>query len=434
MLQKTEINFSENDTNAGIEALCKQYGTVCIFDSNVDFNSAQEIRFSKLLAIGAVRELIVKHSNECLKPLQQFIDEKKSWLFGYISYDVKNEIENLESGNADIIAFPMLHFFEPQFVIEIKDKKAVVHYDDEQVKEQELNVLEKIISTSDTQENTPLNVLLKQKVDREEYITAVNKLKQHIALGDIYEVNYCMEFYAENAKINPAAVYNKLNAISAAPFAAFCKFNSRYVVCSSPERFIQKKGDTLISQPIKGTAKRLPEPLADELAKTILKNNLKEQTENVMIVDLVRNDLSKVAQKSSVHVDELFGVYSFKQVHQLISTVSCKLKQGVKFTDILRATFPMGSMTGAPKVRAMQLIEKFEKTKRGMYSGTIGYITPDGDFDFNVVIRSILYNQEENQLSLMVGSAITSQAEAAEEYEECMVKAKAMIEVLKQPK
>ncbi|MGZ4158296.1 MAG: chorismate-binding protein, partial [Bacteroidia bacterium] len=186
----------------------------------------------------------------------------------------------------------------------------------------------------------------------------------------------------------------------------------------------------LISQPIKGTAKRSENILEDERLKNDLQNNLKERSENVMIVDLVRNDLSHIAKRGTVKVEELHSLYSFKQVHQLISTVSCELKENISFTDILKSTFPMGSMTGAPKISAMKLIEEFESTKRGLYSGAVGYISPDGDFDFNVVIRSILYNADNNYLSFMVGSAITDKANAGQEYEECLLKAKAMFEVL----
>nr|MBA3971024.1 anthranilate synthase component I family protein [Bacteroidota bacterium] len=240
----------------------------------------------------------------------------------------------------------------------------------------------------------------------------------------------CQEFFAENVVIDTSSVYKKLNTISSAPFSAYCKFGSHYVLCASPERFLQKCGNTLISQPIKGTIKRAENPKEDEKLKIELRSNKKEQSENVMIVDLVRNDLSRIAQKGSVKVNELFGIYSFKQVHQMISTVSCELKEGLTFTDILKTTFPMGSMTGAPKVSAMKLIEQYETTKRGLYSGAIGYIRPNGDFDFNVVIRSILYNADKKALSFMAGSAITDKADAFQEYDECLLKAKAMFEVL----
>ena len=151
-----------------------------------------------------------------------------------------------------------------------------------------------------------------------------------------------------------------------------------------------------------------------------------------MIVDLVRNDLSRIAKKDSVKVDELFGVYTFDQVHHMISTISCELREDKGLKDVFEATFPMGSMTGAPKIRAMELIEKFEQTKRGLYSGAVGYISPEGDFDFNVVIRSMQYNALNKYLSFMVGGAITIGSDAELEYEECLVKAKALFEVLEE--
>lgn len=427
MLQKIQINTSEKQFNINIEELNKVYNTLCVFDSNASSNKY----YDKLIAIGAVRELRITDTKNALSLLQNFIDEKKAWLFGSISYDLKNEIEHLSSSNADNIKFPLLHFFEPKFVIESIHNLWYLNYDSNTTNSLEAEALMQLIySTAQSNYTQTSTLKLTEKVQKEEYIKTIDELKKHIQLGNIYEINYCQEYYAINAIIQPVAVYEKLNAISKAPLAAFCKFNHHYLISSSPERYIKKSGNYLLSQPIKGTAKRSSNNAEDELIKTALKNNLKEQTENVMIVDLVRNDLSKIAAKGSVQVDELFGTYSFKQVHQLISTVSCTLPKNTNFTDIIKATFPMGSMTGAPKVSAMKLIEAFEKTKRGLYSGTIGYINPEGDFDFSVVIRSILYNSNTNNVSLMVGSAITAQADAEQEYNECLLKAKALIEVL----
>ena len=159
-------------------------------------------------------------------------------------------------------------------------------------------------------------------------------------------------------------------------------------------------------------------------------NSAKDRSENVMVVDLVRNDLSKVCKEGTVRVDELYGIYSFPQVHQMISTVSGELKEEVCFTDILKATFPMGSMTGAPKNKVMHLIEKYEQTKRGIFSGAVGYISPNGDFDFNVVIRSIMYNADTSYLSFQTGSAITFYSDPEKEWEECLLKAEAIKVVL----
>ncbi len=226
-------------------------------------------------------------------------------------------------------------------------------------------------------------------------------------------------------------VYRNLNRISKAPFAAFLKYQNKHALCASPERYLKKTKDTLISQPIKGTAKRAASKEEDALIKQQLQNDTKEKAENIMIVDLVRNDLSRIAHKGSVQVEELCKVYSFQQVHQMISTIRAKVPPRTHPVTLLQNTYPMGSMTGAPKVAAMTLIEREEETKRGLYSGSIGYFSPEGDFDFNVVIRSILYNRENRYTSFSVGSAITAQSIPEKEWEECLLKAKAMREVLR---
>ena len=252
----------------------------------------------------------------------------------------------------------------------------------------------------------------------------------HIHRGDIYEANFCQEFYADDTILNPLETYNHLNSISKPPFATFLKLYDKYVLSASPERYIKKKGDKLISQPIKGTAKRSLDLEEDKLLKKALKNDDKERSENIMIVDLVRNDLSKTARKGSVKVKELCQVYTFEQVHQMISTVVSKIKKNVHPIDVLKTTFPLGSMTGVPKISAMRIIEDLEETKRGFYSGSVGYITPKGDFDFNVIIRSILYNATQKYVSYSVGGAITAKSNPLKEYEECLIKAKAMREAL----
>ncbi|MEJ6675738.1 MAG: anthranilate synthase component I family protein, partial [Polaribacter sp.] len=256
----------------------------------------------------------------------------------------------------------------------------------------------------------------------------------HIKRGDLYEANFCQEFYAENASINPVEVYKHLNDISEPPFASFLKMDHQYALCASPERYLKKEGLKIISQPIKGTAKRLISAIDDDKIATDLSRDIKERAENVMIVDLVRNDLSKTAKIATVKVEELCKVYSFKQVHQMISTVVSEIDTTTHPIETLRSTFPMGSMTGAPKVSAMKIIEKLEETKRGLYSGTIGYFTPENDFDFNVVIRSILYNEEKKYISYSVGGDITEKSVVEKEYEECLLKAKAMKYVLQNSK
>lgn len=271
---------------------------------------------------------------------------------------------------------------------------------------------------------------IKPLVNKKRYLQQVNRLKQHIQRGDIYEINYCVEFRAENVTIDPISFFAGLYNLTKAPFSCLYKTGSRYIFSASPERFLQRTGNRLISQPIKGTIKKGFSPEENEKLKQNLLHNQKERSENVMITDLVRNDLSKLAKKGTVHVDELFGIYSFETVHQMISTISCELNEGLKLQDILLATFPMGSMTGAPKISAMKFIRQFEDMERGAYSGSIGYFKPNGNFDMNVLIRSIMYDKETGKLSFSVGSAITHYSDAENEYSECMLKAEALLKSL----
>jgi para-aminobenzoate synthetase component 1 len=359
-----------------------------------------------------------------IEKLQTFLNENKdSYIFGCLSYDLKNDIENLNSTNFDGLEFPDLHFWKPQYVVRLQKENYIFLQGE---KNSEIFDFLNYFLEEETDVNFhKFNIEFKSRTTKENYIENVKKIKASIQRGDVYEVNYCQEFYAENVEINyPLDTYFKLNNISKAPFSGFLQLEDYLVFCGSPERYIQKKENKLISQPIKGTAARNEDLKIDELNKLVLENSQKERSENVMIVDLVRNDFSKIAQKGSVNVEELCKVYSFATVHQMISTIACEPKDKTSFTDIIRATFPMGSMTGAPKVSAMELIEKHEDFKRGLYSGSIGYISPNGDFDFNVVIRSLIYNRKTNYLSCAVGGAITIQSDPEDEFEECQIKVK----------
>jgi para-aminobenzoate synthetase component 1 len=258
----------------------------------------------------------------------------------------------------------------------------------------------------------------------------VNALKKHIQLGDIYEINYCMTFEASGVEIDPLQLYHALNGISRASYSALLKLGDHYIISSSPELFLSKRGNRLITKPIKGTARRGATDAEDRQIRQELYHNFKERNENVMIVDVSRNDLSRLATRGSVQVDKLFDIESYQQVHQMVSTVSCSLKQHTSFEDIIAATFPMASMTGAPKYRAMQLIDQYEAYNRGPYSGSLGYIKANGDFDLNVLIRSVFYDAATGYLSFTVGSAITDLCRPEDEYEECLLKARAMMQAL----
>lgn len=350
------------------------------------------------------------------------------WIFGHLGYDLKNEIESLQSAHSNKIGFPDIYFFIPEVVLYLNNDKLTIH----SIKINPSEIFNEI-SNQPFISNKKLskeNINLTAALTENEYVEIIGKLQQHILRGDCYEINYCQEFFAENININPVSTYLKLLAISPTPFSCFYKLDNKHLLCASPERFLSKINDQIFSQPIKGTAERNKNANADDLEKIRLYNNEKEKSENVMIVDLVRNDLSKICKPASVKVEELFGIYSFPQVHQMISTVSGILKKDISFADIVKATFPMGSMTGAPKRRAMQLIEQYEKTKRQLFSGSVGYISPENNFDFNVVIRSIFYNADNRYLNFLAGSAITYYADPEKEYQECLLKARAMREAL----
>jgi len=403
-----------------------QHREVVFLDSNSYHQKYSS--YDAVLAVDAFTLIKTDYEN-AFQDLYQYQSQTKDWLFGYLSYDLKNDTEALQSNNFDGLAFPDLFFFQPKKLFLIKENQVEIQYlrmcDDEI----ELD-FEEIIQCSVFSIKSS-DVEIQQRISKENYLFKVSKMLENIHRGDIYEANFCMEFYAENAEIEPLEIYQKLNAISEPPFALYFKNNFQYLLSASPERYLRKEGNKVISQPIKGTAKRSLDLEQDEQLKSDLAQNEKERSENIMIVDLVRNDLSHTATKGSVQVEELCQIYTFKQVHQMISTIVSEIENTTSPIEILRTTFPMGSMTGAPKISAMQIIEALEETKRGLYSGAVGYFTPNGDFDFNVVIRSILYNSENQYLSFSVGSAITSQAIPEMEYEECLLKAKAMFEVLK---
>ncbi|MDY7396479.1 aminodeoxychorismate synthase component I [Aureibaculum sp. 2210JD6-5] len=366
---------------------------------------------------------------------KQYKNKVNDYIFGYLSYDLKNDTENLTSKNNDGLHFPDLYFFQPKKLFLFKNDVLEIQYLSEYKDEidDDLKSIKQIASSRKGTRNDSVqhDVKIKKRITKKQYLNQLVKILKHIHRGDIYEVNFCQEFYAEDAVINPLEVYHHLNRISNPPFASFIKFNQKYIISASPERFVKKEGLKIISQPIKGTAKRLADKEADKKLAAALANDQKERSENIMIVDLVRNDLSKTAIKGSVKVEELCKVYSFDQVHQMISTISAKVDANTDGIDIIKSLFPMGSMTGAPKLSAMQIIENLEASKRGVYSGAIGYFKSNGDFDFNVVIRSILYNETNNYLSYSVGGAITSKSNPEKEYEECLLKAIAMKRALK---
>jgi para-aminobenzoate synthetase component 1 len=406
-------------------AWSQQFREVVFLDSN-DYHQ-KYTSYDCVLAVDAFTAITTDYFN-AFEDLKQYQQQTKDWLFGYLTYDLKNDVEALHSEKFDGLQFPDLFFFQPKKLFLLKDDIVEIQYlrmCDDEIENDFITIQNRQPPTINNQTLT-----IEQRISKEGYLVKVAEMLAHIHRGDIYEANFCMEFYAEKALMNPLAIYQKLNSISKPPFSTFLKNNQQYLLSASPERYLRKEGAKVISQPIKGTAKRFSDVVLDNKSKYDLLKNPKERAENIMIVDLVRNDLSHTATKGSVQVEELCGIYSFEQVHQMISTLVSEVDSATSPIEILKTTFPMGSMTGAPKIAAMQIIEELEETKRGLYSGAVGYFTPENNFDFNVVIRSILYNANNQYLSFSVGSAITSLSIPEQEYKECLLKANAMFEVL----
>lgn len=398
---------------------------ICCFLDNHQYGS-QHNSVECLAAAGAVEWFSPQQT--ILARLQQRYAENRDWLFGHLSYDLKNALAPLRSEHPDPIGFPDIGLFRPETVLQLQDGRLTIS----SLTQDPEAVFQDILSCTITAgKKGSRSVRIQPRITKEAYIRTIESIRKHIQRGDCYELNFCQEFYAESTQVDPLTVYRRLTELSPNPFSCFYKLEDKYLLCASPERYLQKKGNRLLSQPIKGTFQRnLLDTAADEALKQALHQSEKDRSENVMVVDLVRNDLSQVCKEGSVQVDELFGIYSFPQVHQMISTVSGELKENTGLAEILQASFPMGSMTGAPKRRVMELIEQYESTRRGIYSGAVGYISPDNDFDFNVVIRSILYNASQQYLSYLVGGGITFYSEPEKEYEECLLKATAIKKVL----
>ncbi|PAU95630.1 aminodeoxychorismate synthase, component I [Aliifodinibius salipaludis] len=391
--------------------------------SNVSYLAAQpesiiKAHGNQIIEITGVEEQ--QYNQNPWDALQSFRNRVDSWLFGYLGYDLKNNIEQLDSSNPDPVGAGDMYFMEPGFLLRYdhKSQKEELIIGDMPSKDE---IIDSVISLKEECELGRL----KPQTSRQRYIQKIEKSQFLITEGDFYEINLSHQMIAP-FKGSALQLYQRMREIGPVPFGSFLQFDELSVCCQSPERFLRKKGSTVYSQPIKGTTKRGASINEDDILRKELLSSKKEQAENLMIVDLVRNDLSRIAKEGTVKVPELFDIQSFGTVHQMVSTVTAEAKEEDP-VNILRACFPMGSMTGAPKISAMETIEELEDYKRGIYSGAIGYITPGGDFDFNVVIRTAIIKN--NYLYYGVGGAITGDSDPQKEWEETQIKARALSDV-----
>jgi len=385
------------------------------------------------LALGEQRSITITESKGAFDQLINFQQNSKARIAGYFGYDLKNDLEDLESKNDDELNFPETIFFEPRAWVYSKEGQIKIESDNPDY----LDLIESKVTQAESKTPGIGEFVhdIKPNTSREEYLENAMKFRSHLKRGDIYEANYCIQFTGAVKNFDVVNQFINLQRKTEAPFSVFAGLDGHFILSASPERYLKNQKGELISQPIKGTKKRSDDPRLDQIYKEQLSHDLKEQSENVMIVDLVRNDLSRVAARGSVHVSELFGSKTFKTVHHLVSTVGAKLNsEKYNHWDAIKASFPMGSMTGAPKISAMKLIDQYESFKRTAYSGAFGWIDPSGDFDFNVMIRTIYFNKLFSRVSFAVGSALTIKAIPENEYDECLLKAKALLESLESAK
>ena len=405
--------------------------SLCERESHVVLLYDQSPNSTCFIGIGAKRELIFNKSEPgILEAFEVFAKEGSAWTFGWFGYDLKNEIENLETRKPNTLGHPILAWWEPEIVIKFSDPNVQILSGDK--KDPRLVEVLETIKNKGRGEEVCNEEEMVWSWDKSKYLLAFEEVKELIQNGDVYELNLCMPLKGHASTNASWPLFCRLQNLTQAPFSGYLQCRSARIMSGSPERFIKLEGNRLLSQPIKGTVRRGETVEEDYTLISALQNSKKERAENVMIVDLVRNDLSRVAQKASVEVTELCGVHSFETVHQMVSTIECRLSPEKGLSDILRATFPMGSMTGAPKISAMKHIDSLELEGRGVYSGSVGYITPTGDFDFNVLIRSLFHNSRTEELVANVGGAITSLSEANQEYDECLLKADALLRAVGQ--
>ena len=391
----------------------KEFKHAMILDSCSLDSGVYKGRYEFIAAYGA---------KETITTLQELWQSPPQWMFGILPYDLKNQIEELDSQNQAYIAQEELSFFIPEVVLSIdRQGKLELHTG-------ELGNSFFVIGTQpshDLKELSRVNPIVK-----EDYLSQINQIKELIRDGEVYELNYTIEHQYRYQEFDPLAFHLDLIESSPVPMASYFKFGHKELSGASMERFLAKDQHQLVSQPIKGTIRKGKNEDEDRELISALHQSVKDRAENVMIVDLVRNDLAKVCAAGSVKVNELFGIYSYLQLHQMISTVTGTLNTQ-KLENIIRASFPMGSMTGAPKIAAMKHIEALENYKRGWYSGALGYVDPLGDFDFNVVIRSLICDSEEHKISYSAGGAITIDSIPENEYLECLLKTQAIEKILK---
>lgn len=379
------------------------------------------------VAWGAKRVFQINENNtHSFEELDAWLNEATHPVFGYLAYEAKKLTENLAYKNTCEDGSDLVKFFEAEHVYTFQNNRWVAVTEEQPNERSEVEALWDFAIAPPTHHE---KIAFTCEETQATYLEKFKHIQAQIQRGNYYETNFCMGFTGQGKLHAPLEDFKRLNEKTEAPYAVYYSDSNIHLLCSSPELFVKREGNTLTSSPIKGTIKRGSTVEEDVVNQANLLNSEKERSENIMIVDLVRNDLSRIATKNSVRVEALCALHSFKNLHHLISDVSCDIAPTTSFTTIMKALFPMGSMTGAPKISSVMDMEKMEQRSRGLYSGTFGYILPNGDFSFNVIIRSAIHNRHTATTYVNVGSAITRAAVGEQEYEECFLKAAATLAI-----
>lgn len=351
---------------------------------------------------------------------------------GYFSYDFVSQIEKIDITQQDKANIYDMYFafYNETVLIDHKENElSIIGHEFVDNHESRFISLKKKVNANQQRLNEFYNVdvQIKNTISKDEYLNAIYTVKQNIKQGNVYQINYTQAFYCQLNK-SPFTLYQRLAKTNPAPFAAYLDYQDFHIVSSSPERFMRVHGDKIETRPIKGTMARGETPQQDAQAKQQLQNSKKDHAELLMIVDLERNDMGRICSSGSVHVDELFHIEEYATVFQQVANVKGSLKPNTTIKDIINGTFPGGSITGAPKISAMQLIAKLEPYSRNIYTGSIGYISFNQHMDFNIAIRTILC--QEKTATYQVGGGIIWDSDAQAEYEESLLKGKALKEAL----
>jgi len=379
-----------------------------------------------------LRSRLATNSSECDRAEVAHLPFTGGWL-GWLGYDLAWEIEKLPELNPDTLPFPVAYWYEPE-CFAVLDRVAETLWL-AATEEFQLEVMSAKLADfqEDIQQNNSQTADITFLTSQAEYQNSVRRAKEHIQAGDIFQTNLSLRFKAETTR-DSWSIYQQLQAINPSPFASYWRSPWGDLISCSPERLVQLEGNIAQTRPIAGTRPRGKDPQSDRVLAAELLGDTKERAEHIMLVDLERNDLGRVCEWGSVEVDELLVIERYSHVMHLVSNVKGILQRDCDAIDLIRGTFPGGTITGCPKVRCMELIETLEPVRRSLFYGSCGYLDRRGNLDLNILIRTLLYvksSEDKAEVYGQVGAGIVADSDPEREWYESLSKAEAQIAALK---